>query len=217
MKNSPPKSRRQGILFDASKADTSYYEKRLAETGMKYIAGVDEVGRGCLAGPVLAAAVILPFPCLLEGIKDSKQLSPGRRESFCDLIRKEALSVGFGMVSPSEIDEINILNATLKAMRLAIESLSIKPDYVLVDGSQVVPISIPQLVIPKGDFRSISVAAASIVAKVKRDRLMCSIEKDYPGFSFSVHKGYGTSKHLAELRNNGPTPIHRKSFRGVES
>lgn len=207
--------KKQGILFDVPPPDTNFYEKRLIEKGFKYVAGVDEVGRGCLAGPVLAAAVILRLPCTIEAIKDSKQVSVKMRESLFDIINKEAVAVGFGIVEPREIDEINILQATLKAMRLAIESLNPKPQYVLVDGSHVVPIALPQLIIPKGDYRSVTVGAASIMAKVKRDRMMAELEKAYSGFSFSVHKGYGTKAHLEELKKCGPTDIHRKSFRGV--
>lgn len=203
------------LLFDIPGTDTSYYEKILFERGIRTVAGVDEVGRGCLAGPVLAAAVILPFPCKIEGITDSKRLSPARREELYDIIIGEAVSVGFGSVDPREIDEINILQATRKAMRLAIEALGVNPKYLLVDGSHVVPVKIPQLIIPKGDYRSISVAAASIVAKVSRDRMMAGFDEIYPPFRFSIHKGYGTEAHLAELRNAGPTPIHRRSFRGV--
>lgn len=206
---------RQGVLFDVAPSSRSFYEKRLAEDGIAHVAGVDEVGRGCLAGPVFAAAVILPYPCGIEGIKDSKKLSPRRRETLFDAIREDAISYAFGVIGPAEIDEINILRASLKAMKLAIESLPVRPGYILVDGSHMVPVTIPQLVVPKGDNRSVSVAAASILAKVERDRFMGSMEKDYPGFSFSVHKGYGTAQHLSELKRHGATPIHRTSFKGV--
>jgi len=195
--------------------DSSLFERRLTGQGIQYIAGVDEVGRGCLAGPVMAAAVILPVPCLIEGIKDSKKLTPKRRELFYDLIQKEAIAIGFGAVDHSEIDKINILNATLKAMQQAVANLPIKPEYLLIDGSQTIASAIPQLTIPKGDSLSITIGAASIMAKVKRDRLMADLEDEYSEFSFSVHKGYGTAKHLKELREHGPSPIHRRTFRGV--
>jgi len=191
------------------------FEDKLVSSGIKYIAGVDEVGRGCLAGPVLAAAVILPYPCRVEGIKDSKKLTPKKREELEEIIKREAISVGYGIVSPQEIDRINILEASLKAMKIAIEALHIPPEYVLVDGAQEVRIDLPQIAIPKGDSRSMSVAAASILAKVKRDNMMCELGNDYPGFSFSIHKGYGTAKHLAEIREKGPSNIHRMTFKGV--
>ena len=208
--------KKQRTLFKTPPPDTNLYEKRLKEKGFQYIAGVDEVGRGCLAGPVLAAAAILPFPCKIKGITDSKKISPKKRDELYDEIFDEAISIGFGIVEHSEIDKINILQASLKAMQLAIESLSINPDYVLVDGSYSVPISIPQVTITKGDFKSITIGAASIVAKVKRDRMMSELEKLHPGFSFSVHKGYGTKAHFEELKKQGPSPIHRMTFRGVK-
>lgn len=195
--------------------DIHLYEKILAEKGFQYIAGVDEVGRGCLAGPVLAAAVILPFPCTIVGINDSKKLSPAKRGLLNTLIRATAIAFGIGIVDSREIDEINILQATLKAMRLAIEAMPVRPEHLLIDGSHAVSVSVPQFVIPKGDAKSISVAAASIVAKVERDRMMSLMDETYPGFSFSVHKGYGTSKHLQELQDHGPTAIHRRSFKHV--
>jgi ribonuclease HII len=195
--------------------DNHLYEKSLSEKGFKFIAGVDEVGRGSLAGPVLAAAVILPFPCNIEGIKDSKKLTPKRREELSRVILGEAIAYSFGIVESDEIDKINILQATLKAMRIAVDLLSVQADHILVDGSQAISTSIPQLVIPKGDSKSISVAAASIIAKVKRDGLISGLEQKYSGFSFSVHKGYGTKLHLEEIKTHGPTPIHRKTFRGV--
>lgn len=208
------KSRKgQGVLFDIPPPDQNHYEKRLFAKGYQLIAGVDEVGRGCLAGPVLAAAVILPFPCKIAGIKDSKQLTPKKREILAEIIMKEAVAFSYGIVDSGEIDRINILQATLKAMKISLEGLSVKPDYVVVDGSHVVPVKLPQLVIPKADNRSISVGAASILAKVKRDALIASFEEQYPGFKFSVHKGYGTKLHLEELRKHGPTPIHRRSFK----
>lgn len=195
--------------------DNFSYEEALLAQGKKYIVGVDEVGRGCLAGPVMAAAVILPFPCFIQGIKDSKKIAPKKREILCEQIQKEAIAFSFGLVSPAEIDEINILQATLKAMRQAVLGLSVKPDYILIDGRNLLELDIPQRSIIGGDNLSISIAAASILAKVERDALMRSQEEAYPGFSFSGHKGYGTAAHLQELRSFGATPIHRKSFKGV--
>lgn len=195
--------------------NNTLYEKELALRGLRFIAGVDEVGRGCLAGPVLAAAVILPFPCPIEGITDSKKLSSVKREELSILIHRSALAIGFGLVEPLEIDRINILQASLKAMLMAVESLSIKPEYVLVDGHQNIQTTIPQLAIKRGDYHSVSIGAASIIAKVKRDAMMAALEKDHPSFSFSIHKGYGTAKHLEELRLSGPTRNHRRTFKGV--
>lgn len=204
--------RRQDLLFEVAAVGNDFYEKRLAEQGVKYIAGVDEVGRGCLAGPVLAAAVVLPFPLAIKGITDSKKLSAKKREELFKAIADSAVAFSFGVVSSGEIDEINILQATLKAMRLAVESLRVKPGYLLVDGSHVVPVKIPQLVVPKGDLRSVSVGAASIIAKVRRDEMMVGFERLYSDFSFSLHKGYGTALHMNELGKHGPTEIHRRSF-----
>jgi len=209
------RGKKQERLFELPPQDSSLFEKRLTGQGIQYIAGVDEVGRGCLAGPVMAAAVILPVPCLIEGITDSKKLTPKKRELFYDIIQKEAIAVGFGSVDHGEIDRINILNATLKAMQQAVANLSITPGYLLIDGSHAIASSIPQLAIPKGDFLSVTIGAASIMAKVKRDRMMADLEDEYSQFSFSIHKGYGTAKHLKELREHGPSPIHRRTFRGV--
>ena len=206
---------KQSALFEMTAIDDLYYEKRLFEKGVKLIAGVDEVGRGCLAGPVVAAAVIFPFPCTISGIKDSKKLTAKKREELYPIINREAVAVSFGIVSSDEIDEINILNASLKAMKLAVMGLEIRPEYLLIDGSYSIPYSIPQLPITGGDSKSISVGAASIMAKVYRDRMMADYEGEYSGYSFSVHKGYGTVRHLSEIRENGPSAIHRKTFRGV--
>lgn len=215
-KSKQKKKHKQEALFDSLPQSTSYYERRLNEDGVKFVAGVDEVGRGCLAGPVLAAAVILPFPCNIQGITDSKKLTPKKREELFDVIMRKAVSVGFGLVESLEIDEINILKATQKAMLLAVESLKIKPNYLLIDGIHSISAEFPQLLIPKGDYKSISIGAASIVAKVKRDRLMSSYERKFSNFGFSIHKGYGTARHIEELAQHGPTPIHRMTFRKVK-
>ena len=189
------------------------FEENAQAEGFQNIAGVDEVGRGCLAGPVLAACVILPWQETFSGVNDSKQLNEEQREKFYDILMKRAIAVGVGLVEPEEIDRMNILRASLKAMRIAIEGLHLKPDFVLVDGNQPIPLmSIQQLTIIKGDSLSLSIAAASIVAKVTRDRLMKGMDLQFPKFSFGQHKGYGTKKHWEELEAFGPTPIHRRSF-----
>lgn len=200
---------------DETLIDNQHFERKLIEKGVRYIAGVDEVGRGCLAGPVYASAVILKIPSDIEGITDSKKIAVKKRERICGVIKERALAFGIGMVEPEEIDRINIVNATLKAMKLAVETLSIRPEYLLIDGAQKIPVEIPQVAIVKGDSLSISIGAASIVAKVARDAMMSSMEDDFFGFTFSSHKGYGTAAHLEEIRQHGPTPIHRKTFHGV--
>lgn len=192
------------------------FERELYLAGASLVAGVDEVGRGCIAGPVVAACVILPKDLQIAGVDDSKKLSPKKRDELFDVISKEAVSFGLGVVEPDEIDRINILQASLKAMRMALFSLRTQPSHLLVDGNFIVPeISIPQRAIIGGDSLSLSIAAASIIAKVSRDRMMASMEEKYPDFSFAAHKGYGTKAHLDELRRSGPSPIHRKSFAPV--
>lgn len=208
---------KQKLLLNMPPVDQSYFESRLYAEGVSSIAGVDEVGRGCLAGPVVAASVILPRDCKIEGINDSKKLSPRKRDELYDVILKEAVSFGIGVISPKEIDDINILQATLKAMKVAVESLNVRPQHLLIDGNQRIDVNIPQKIIVKGDTRSISVGAASIIAKVTRDRMMAELEKDIPNFRFSVHKGYGTALHLRELKEHGPTRIHRMTFARVKS
>jgi len=192
-------------------------ERSLRLSGVKHIAGIDEAGRGPLAGPVVAASVIFPPDLIIPEIDDSKKLSEKKREFLFDEISVRAISVGVGIVNPDEIDEINILQATLKAMKLATLSLSTKPDLLLIDGINTIEFDIPQRSVKRGDSLCASIAAASIIAKVTRDRMMCDAERKYPNFRFSAHKGYGTVAHLAEICDHGPTPIHRMTFRGVRS
>lgn len=194
-------------------------EEELRTQGFRLIAGIDEVGRGCLAGPVVAAAVILPEnrDCFNE-VDDSKKLSPQKRESCFDLILEKALALGVGVVEASDIDRMNISRASLKAMRLAVEAMNRWPDFLLIDGNQPIKtVMLPQWPMIKGDAKCLSIAAASIVAKVTRDRLMQKLATQYPGYRFDLHKGYGTAKHLEELKNLGPTPIHRLSFGSVKN
>lgn len=182
-------------------------------TDCEYICGVDEVGRGPLAGPVIAAAVILPKKLLIPYVNDSKKLSEKKREELAEIILEKALSVGFGSVDNQKIDEVNILNASLLSMRIAIENLSIKPDFVLVDGNKKIPkLTLPQRAIVKGDANSLSIAAASILAKVTRDRLMVEYAKTYPEYDFKSNKGYGSKKHYDGIRRVGLSPLHRRTF-----
>jgi ribonuclease HII len=180
------------------------------------ICGVDEAGRGPLAGPVVAAAVILSADLDKDGIKDSKKLSPSERETLKNRIESSSSKWAVGVVGPETVDEINILQATFLAMRKAVKKLSIAPDLVLVDGRFEIPkLNIRQRAVIKGDSREISIAAASILAKTHRDRLMIGIEKKFPGYGFSRHKGYPTKDHIAKLEKLGPCPVHRKSFRPI--
>lgn len=189
------------------------FEETIRQEGYSVIAGVDEVGRGCLAGPVVAAAVILDGEKEWPGVDDSKKLSPEKREAVYSFIIQNALAFGVGQVEAPDIDRMNILRASLKAMRLAVESLHLRPDLVLVDGNQPIPLlTVPQRPLPKADALSVSVAAASIIAKVTRDRLMKNFVQEFGDFRFDLHKGYGTPQHLSELRCFGPTRIHRRSF-----
>lgn len=180
--------------------------------GCRFLAGTDEVGRGCLAGPVVAAAVILPEFHAIEGIKDSKLLSPAQREKLYGEITEQAVAWGVGVIGVSEIDRINIFHASLKAMSEAVGKLKPSPDFLLIDGKHKIPFAVAQRPVVKGDRHCESIAAASIVAKVSRDRMMAEFEREYPNFTFSVHKGYPTEKHREELREHGPLPIHRRSF-----
>lgn len=186
------------------------FEKKYADC--KYICGIDEVGRGPLAGPVTAGAVILPKDCDILYLNDSKQLSAKKREELYDIIMERAISVGLGFVSPARIDEINILQATYEAMRKAIEQLSVTPDLLLNDAVTIPAVSTRQIPIIKGDAKSVSIAAASIVAKVERDRLMAEYDQVLPGYHFAENKGYGSAEHIEAIRRLGPSPIHRRSF-----
>lgn len=191
-------------------AQMKVYEKQYSD--YTYLCGIDEVGRGPLAGPVIACAVILPKDCNILYINDSKQLSEKKREELYDQIIASAVSFGIGSVPPNQIDEMNILQATYEAMRKAIGNLTVKPDLLLNDAVTIPGIDIPQIPIIKGDAKSISIAAASIVAKVTRDRLMVAYDKIFPQYDFAGNKGYGSAKHIEAIRQYGLTPIHRKSF-----
>ncbi|WP_458398138.1 ribonuclease HII [Anaerotignum sp.] len=188
------------------------YERGLWEAGYDLIAGIDEVGRGPLAGPVVAAAVILPKECKIEGVNDSKKLSAKKREELYDIILEKAVSYGIGVVSNERIDEINILQATYEAMREALSQLKPKAEYILADAVTIPMVSTPQRGIVKGDAKSMSIGAASIVAKVYRDRMMEAYEEVYPGYGFASNKGYGAAEHIEGIRKQGITPIHRKTF-----
>ena len=188
------------------------YEKEYSQ--YSYICGIDEVGRGPLAGPVVAGAVILPKDCDILYINDSKKLSAAKREELYDIIMEKAVAVGIGMVGPDRIDEINILQATYEAMRQAIGKLDPQPTLLLNDAVTIPQVTIPQVPIIKGDAKSISIGAASIVAKVTRDRLMETYADIYPEYGFAGNKGYGSAEHIAALKQYGPTPIHRRSFIG---
>lgn len=186
------------------------YEREYAQYG--YICGIDEVGRGPLAGPVVAGAVILPKDCEILYINDSKKLSAKKREELYDIIMEQAVATGIGMVSPQRIDEINILQATYEAMREAISKLSVTPDILLNDAVTIPQVDIPQVPIIKGDAKSISIGAASIIAKVTRDRLMEEYEKIMPEYGFASNKGYGSGAHIEAIKKYGPSPIHRMTF-----
>lgn len=188
------------------------YEHKYEDLG--WICGIDEVGRGPLAGPVVAGAVILPRDSKILYLNDSKKLTAKKRDELYDVIMREAVAVGIGYASPARIDEINILQATYEAMREAISKLSVKPDVLLNDAVKIPQVDIRQVPIIKGDAKSVSIAAASIVAKVTRDRLMEEYDKVLPGYGFASNKGYGSAEHIAALKEIGPSPIHRQSFIG---
>ena len=188
------------------------FERELRSAGKEYIAGVDEVGRGPLAGPVVTAAVILPKDFSLLGVDDSKKLSPKRREALFEQIKEAAVCWAIGRREPDRIDEINILEATKEAMLDAIKALPVRPDHVLIDAVRLPGLDLPQTSIIKGDARSVSIAAASILAKVTRDREMVEMAEKYPGYAFESNKGYGTAAHYEGLKTLGPCPIHRKTF-----
>ena len=196
--------------------DFWFFEKEATRKGYKDIAGIDEAGRGPLAGPVVSAAVILPLTFQDLEITDSKKLTPKKRDRLFDKIYDRAVAVGIGIVDPVEIDRINILQASLLAMAMAVENLNPQPDHLLIDGTFPIPSGLSQQAIPKGDVLSISIAAASIVAKVSRDRLMQNYHHYYPQFEFPKHKGYPTKAHKAAIKEFGYCPIHRRSFKGVK-
>lgn len=219
------KDERAGVqaLINKAKKRRLDYEKELLRTekmkeyerkyaSFSYICGIDEVGRGPLAGPVVAGAVILPRECQILYLNDSKQLSEKKREELYEVIMENAVSTGLGFVSPERIDEINILQATYEAMRQAIGKLEKEPDLLLNDAVTIPGVEIRQVPIIKGDAKSVSIAAASIIAKVTRDRLMVQYDEIYPEYGFASNKGYGAAAHIEALKKYGPTPIHRRSF-----
>ncbi len=186
--------------------------ERKYSSSYSYICGIDEAGRGPLCGPVVAGAVIFPEDTDILYINDSKKLSEAKREELYDVILEKAIAVGIGIASPEEIDEMNILQATYKAMREAVSNLSVEPDLLLNDAVTIPGLSMTQVPIIKGDAKSISIGAASIIAKVTRDRMMLQYDEIFPGYGFAKHKGYGTREHIDAIRRLGPTPIHRKTF-----
>lgn len=194
--------------------DNLEVEHILWQEGIRNIAGIDEAGRGPLAGPVVAAAVIFEPYYHIEGVTDSKKLSAKQREHFFEIITQNALSYGVGIVDNREIDRINIRRATFKAMRIAIGSLKINPQYLLIDGEELPDKIYPQEAIVKGDVRCFTIAAASIIAKVTRDRMLIEYDQQYPQYGFSRHKGYGTAFHREMIKKLGPCPLHRRSFLG---
>ena len=188
------------------------YEKRAGEQGFSAVCGIDEAGRGPLAGPVCAAAVILPPDCDIPGLNDSKKLSEKKREALFPVIQEKALAFGIGWATAEEIDRVNILQATFLAMARAVEALPAPADYALVDGNRMPPLPIPGETIVKGDATSASIAAASILAKVSRDRLLRRLDEEHPEYGFAKHKGYGTRLHYEMLERYGPSPVHRRTF-----
>ena len=198
---------------DDNLMEMNVFELACQQNGYKQIAGIDEAGRGALAGPVIAAAVILPTHCSIKGLRDSKQVSPKQRARLFDEIHNVAVSVGIGSADHQVIDRLNILEAALLAMREAVEKLRPSPDYLLVDGLDLPEAGIAGEAIPKGDSRSYSIAAASIIAKVTRDRLMVELDPIYPTYGFSRHKGYPTSQHRQAIAQFGASDIHRRTFK----
>jgi ribonuclease HII len=194
---------------------THLFEIEARRRGYRAIAGLDEAGRGPLAGPVVAAAVILPRKCDLDGLNDSKQVPEPERERLYQVIVQKAWAIGLGVATASEIDTVNILQATRLAMRRALEGLAVRPDFLLLDAIQLPAVALPQRPIIKGDGLSVTIAAASILAKVTRDRLMREYHHRFPRYNFQAHKGYATPEHLDLLAEHGPCPIHRRSFQPV--
>lgn len=187
-------------------------EETLYAEGVNVICGVDEAGRGPLAGPVCAAAVILPSHLELPGLTDSKKLTDKKRRELFPIIKEQAIAYGIGFASEKEIDEINILQATFLAMQRALDQLTVRPEYALIDGNREKDFGLPVKTVVKGDSLSLNIAAASVLAKVTRDDLMQEMASQYPDYGFDIHKGYGTKAHYAALRAHGPSPIHRMSF-----
>ena len=202
------KEKEEQRLLELKKIDKQYYDMN-----MKYVCGIDEAGRGPLAGPVVVASVIMKPDSMIEGVNDSKKISEKKREKLYELITNEAISYGVGIITQEEIDDINILQATKKGLTNSLNSMDIKPDMILVDALKGIDtLGIPYLSIIKGDATSYSIAAASIIAKVTRDRIMREWDKVYPEYGFATHKGYGTAKHIEAIRQYGLCPLHRRSF-----
>ena len=202
------KEKEEERLINLKQIEKVFYNK-----GIEYIAGIDEAGRGPLAGPVVVASVIMPKDSMIEGVNDSKKVTERRREKLYDIILEEAISYGIGIIYQDEIDEINILQATKKGLTEAVEQMKIKPDLIMVDAlTGIDTLGIPYQSIIKGDAKCYSISAASIIAKVTRDRIMREWDKVYPEYGFAAHKGYGTAKHIAALKEYGPCEIHRRSF-----
>ncbi len=203
------------VKIDLKTVDPYKYEKELRKSGVRLIAGVDEVGRGPLVGPVVTACVILPEEFNLDGLTDSKKLTEKKRDFYYDEIMRQAISVGIGIVSNEEIDKINIYEPTKVAMKMAIDNCSIKPEHVLIDAMKL-DLDIPSTSIIKGDLLSISISAASVIAKVTRDRMMYELDEKYPMYDFKSNKGYPTKKHMEAIKEYGIIPEHRKSYGPVK-
>jgi ribonuclease HII len=202
------KEKEEQRLIEIKKIDKEFFDM-----GMKYVCGIDEAGRGPLAGPVVVASVVMPADSMIEGVNDSKKVTESKREKLYEIITKEAISYGVGIIYQDEIDEINILQATKKGLTKAIEAMDVIPNVILVDAlTGIDTCGVPYKSIIKGDAKSYSIAAASIIAKVTRDRIMREWDKVYPEYGFAGHKGYGTAKHIAAIKEYGLCPIHRKTF-----